>query len=187
MDQTGLVDTKDSISRAEDSDTTGAWHEEARAWMSRRPEESAANSTKCGDYREEMVKTKVENPETPEVKAAYKALLEKTRGADPVVVSDCLNLFGDLAVSGSDVSRFKNNSQANRPSNARTEQDNTFNPLTVEPGVSNAYARLLQKGLKPVVIVDVLNVAGDLGAIATSPEGRKLFQDVKALVSHLKG
>jgi hypothetical protein len=118
-------------------------------------------------------------------------MLDKTRGVDPVAVADSLNLFGDLAATGTNVSKiaqaFEKEKDADKNTDNKVGANVSVSPDAVEPQVAQAYTKLLQRGLNPVLIVDVLNVAGDVAAIAMSPQGRKLFEDVKTLIGHIRG
>ena len=180
-----VLEAKDSAVLTDDKGTQNVWHEEARDWMSKRPEAKNTGSDKTKDTGS----TKVEDVETPEVKAAYKNLLEKTKGLDPLSVADSLDLFGDLAASGANVSKvaqsLKDNSSDTKP-DARAGSKDVVSPETAEPAVAGAYTRLLARGFKPVLIIDVLKIGGDVAAIASSPEGHRLFEDLKTLVGHLK-
>jgi hypothetical protein len=66
-----VLDAKDSAAVAEDKGTTSAWHNEATSWMSQRPEPATVKGTACGDKCEDKITARVEDVETPEVKAAY--------------------------------------------------------------------------------------------------------------------
>jgi hypothetical protein len=177
-----VLDASDLSVQAHDRGANSAWQEEARAWLSQPPGECAAKGAARNGECNDKSGLKAETPETFEVKAAYKAMLEKTRGLDASTVADSLNLFGDLASASANTARLSDSLTKNRSADKRTADQQML-----EPRVSTAYTSLLQRGLKPVVIIDVLNIAGDVAAIATSPQGRKLFEDMKTLVSHLKG
>jgi hypothetical protein len=181
MDHT-VQNANDSTVTTDDKNTTSAWQDEVRAWMSRSPELYVATGTRSSDQCNDRSAVGSGTMETPDVKAAYKAMLEKTRGVDSATVADSLNLFGDLASTGTNASRLANSQR--KDNNTETKIGGSE---VLEPRVAQAYTSLLQRGLNPVVIVDVLNIAGDVAAIATSPQGRKLFEDMKTLVNHLKG
>lgn len=113
-----------------------------------------------------------ENMESPETKAAYQRLLEKGKSADQLDVAEGLQLLAELA-------------------GGKQTKDTKTSGGRVEPRVAGTvqkeYESLLQRGLRSELVVDILNVAGDLGAIAASPEGKKLVQDLRILVKHLSG
>ncbi len=189
-----VFDAKDSAVVTEDKGASSAFHEEARAWMSQRPEPAAARqATNCGDKCNDKVAAKFEGPETPEVKEAYKNLLDKTKGVDPATVADSINLFADLAATGGSGSvsnmaqAFEKEKGADKLSANAQFSPETVNSNAVEPAIAGSYMQLLQRGFNPTLITDVLNVAGDVAAIAMSPQGRKLFEDVKSLISHIRG
>jgi hypothetical protein len=181
-----VLDARDSVALTDDKGAANAWHDEARAWMSQRPDSTAA-ATKSSDTVTERVAPKAEKVETPEVKEAYKSMLEKTRGVDPATVADSMNLFADLAATGANVSKFADSIKDNAAAPNTVKADVALNPEAVQPEVAQAYTRLLQRGFNPVLITDVLNVAGDVAAIALSPAGHKLFEDIKSLIGHIAG
>lgn len=174
-----VLEVKDAaVLGTDDKGGTSAWHDEVRSMIFKRPENAGTN---CGDKCNDLLPAKPESAETPEVKAAYAKMLEKTKGVDPVAISDSINLFGDLAASNGKVPKFAAGDETKLTPNAASPEG------IVEPQVAQAYNKLLQRGLNPVLIIDVLNVAGDVAAIAMSPQGQKLFGDIKTLITHLRG
>lgn len=117
--------------------------------------------------------------EDPMVKEAYKQLLEKTKGIDPKIVEDSLNLASDLAATGL---KFPGMGAAGEIKPSTGEQQEAF----LDPRVSGAMGRIVQKFLNPLVIKDIINIGGDLAQIAMSPQGQQLIADIKSLVIHLK-
>lgn len=167
----------------EDKGVADAWND-CRTWMAAKPEAA----TKCGDNKalgipELQFKPEVQpTKETPEIKAAYAQLLERTKGLDPKAVADGIAFSGDLAASGLKLPGLT-------PSdNSKLEPNTKLDPNDIaHPAVSDAYHTLLQRGFNPVLIVDALTVAGDVAQIAMSPQGRKLVEDIKTLISHVRG
>lgn len=43
---------------------------------------------------------------------------------------------------------------------------------------------LANRGLSGGALLGILSLGGDIGAIASSPEGRKFYEDLKTLLSH---
>lgn len=175
----------------DEKNTANNWQDEARDWMSKRPEKTATVGGDC--CSEKAVAEVKETAETPEIKAAYKKMLESTKDADPATVADSIKLFGDLAVAMGAVPKSldgKANADTKAGADAKTDSDKAAEAASeelVKPAVSDAYRGLLQRGLNPVLIVDVLNIAGDLASIAASPQGQKLFADIKTFIGHLRG
>jgi hypothetical protein len=179
-------DTRESLTTGNNRGTDSALQEEA--WISRRPESITSQISQDRDRWDREISDKLKNAETPEVKAAYKAMLAKTRGIDPVAVADSLILFGDLASSSKSVPEARDSLQIDNSLDMRPGPEQGASPeQPVEPRIAQAYNRLLQRGLNSVLIIDVLTICGDVAAIATSPQGRKLFEDIKLLTRHLRG
>lgn len=172
-----MLEVREQGAHAAEDKGGNNWHDEVRALTFKRPD----SDTTAGDKTNEITARK-DTAETPEVKAAYQAMLDKTKGVDPVAVADSIKLFGDLAASNGNVPKLSLPVEKNDKPAGIVDPNNV-----VEPQVARAYQGLLQRGLNPVLIVDVLNVAGDVAAIATSPQGQKLFSDIKTLISHIRG
>jgi hypothetical protein len=173
-----MLEVRDQGKTAGEDKGASNWQDEVRN-LTFKPD----SSTKSGDKTNEVT-AKRDTAETPEVKAAYQKMLEKTKGVDPVAVADSINLFGDLAAANGNVPKLSMPVEKN---DNKAADNGIVDPNAVEERVAKAYTGLLQRGLNPVLIVDVLNVAGDVAAIAMSPQGKKLFEDIKTLISHIRG
>lgn len=166
---------------------------EALDSMSRRNFASSDSRTASSDNSgDDLLQQRARANETPEVKEAYRQLLEATKGMDPKVVEETLNLASSLAESGikmpaltaAAAEQAKGQDQT-KPAAEKT-QGGDEEPGLVDPRISGIYQTLLRKFTNPLVIKDVITVGKDLAQIAMSPQGRALISDMKDLIKHFK-
>lgn len=169
-----VIDVKSPVEEKDNKDAFG----DLRNLMSSRPETNKETQNEAvGDFSLDARARKV--ADDPQVKEAYKQMLEKTKGLDPKLVEDSLNLASDLAATGF---KFPGMGVAGDIKPGSAEQQEAF----LDPRVSGAFGRIVQKFMNPLVIKDVINIAGDLAKIAMSPEGQQLITDIKSLIKHLR-
>ena len=198
-----VLEVRDIRSVIDDKDTgRNALQTEALDSMSKRAVSMPSDSRSIagGDSGgDEFLKQRARANETPEVKEAYKQLLEATKGMDPKIVEDTLNLATALAESGiklpamtaaaaeqaraTEQGKPEDQSKADK---AKVAADGEEEPGLVDTRISGIYQTLLHKFTNPLVIKDLINVGKDLAQIAMSPQGRALISDMKDLVKHFK-
>ena len=70
----------------------------------------------------------------------------------------------------------------------RLQRNNTDTSKSSDTASGKTENYLFEQGaISAVLLADVVNIARDLGAIATSPEGKNLQADLKTFFGHLKG
>jgi hypothetical protein len=154
-------------------------------------QKSAADSTQAAAGEQSAIEelaTRVRrNADNPEIQNAIKEFQKSTKGMDPKVVEDCLNLASDLAESGLKIpGMLKAEQNGEQNGEQKTDQ-----PLLDENGqeiaaLSGVWQTLLRKFSNPLVIKDVINIGKDLANIAMSPQGQSLIRNFRSLVVHLK-
>ncbi len=166
---------------------------EALDSMSRRNFASSDSRTASSDNSgDDLLQQRARANETPEVKEAYRQLLEATKGMDPKVVEETLNLASSLAESGikmpaltAAASEQAKGQDQSKPAAEKAQSADEEAGL-VDPRISGIYQTLLRKFTNPLVIKDVITVGKDLAQIAMSPQGRALISDMKDLIKHFK-
>lgn len=188
-----VLEVRDIRSVIDDKDTgRNALATEAFDSISRRNFASNDNRTAGGDSSgDDILQQRARANETPEVKEAYRQLLEATKGMDPKVVEETLNLASSLAESGIKMpaltaSAAEQAKEQNKAKDDKSQGSSEEEPGLVDPRISGIYQTLLRKFTNPLVIKDVITVGKDLAQIAMSPQGRALISDMKDLIKHFK-
>lgn len=188
-----VLEVRDIRSVIDDKDTgRNALATEALDSMSRRNFASNDNRTAGGDSSgDDILQQRARANETPEVKEAYRQLLEATKGMDPKVVEETLNLASSLAESGIKMPALtaaaaEQAKEQNKAKGDKSQGSSEEEPGLVDPRISGIYQTLLRKFTNPLVIKDVITVGKDLAQIAMSPQGRALISDMKDLIKHFK-
>ena len=183
-----VLEVKDITTVIEDKDSSSArnaFQDEAFDCMKKGATSSDKQGITGGDNDGDFLNERAKrNAENPEVQDAYKQMLEATKGLDPKLVEDSLNLAADLAESGL---ANKLPGIAKAAEEMRKEQNTAAEEGgLVDPRISSAWQTILRKFTNPLVIKDVVNIGKDLAQIAMSPQGRALIADIRSLVQHFK-
>ncbi len=168
-----------TVTEGKGESQNNALQDEARELFMRPNTTKDTQSITSGDSNEGFLEQRARaNSENPEVKEAYRQFLEATKGMDPKLVEDSLNLATDLAEKGlSKIPGLGGGDAAKAPEGEEG---------LVDPRVSGVLQTIMRKFTNPLVVRDIIMVGKDLVQIAMSPQGRQLITDLKSLVKNLK-